>query len=218
MRLFLTALAAAVAASPLAPCPSAAQSWSGEDETAIARSAAPEVVSASASIWHLGDAGYEKMIEGSNGFNCLVLRRFSVIFDVQRDLWNWDGMVAPICYDPVASDGPMQEQFLRAQLGLAGASHDEVKAAVFAAYSEGRLPVPVGPSFSYMYSSAQRLTPDMGHWRPHFMIYAPGYTNAMLGNNAIGGVDPVAFEAPGTFRAIIAIPVTGRDAHIDPRM
>ncbi|MGP1283864.1 MAG: hypothetical protein ACTS1X_12885, partial [Parasphingopyxis sp.] len=71
--------------------------------------------------------------------------------------------------------------------------------------------------FSYMYSAAQRLTPNAGHWHPHLMVHAPFHTNEMLGDNSFSGSDPVVFEAPGTFRAIVAIPVNGRDAHIEPR-
>lgn len=187
-------------------------------ELALARSAAPQKISEAASIWTLGHDGYERIVEGTNGFNCLVLRKWSAIFDDQRELFDWDGLVAPICYDPVASKGPMLEQFLRAKSGLEGDSHDEIKRAVYEAYVDGKLPTPIAVSFAYMYSSAQKLSPNVGHWHPHLMVYAPYYDNSMLGGNAVSSGDPIVFEAPGTFRAIIAIPVDGREGHISPEM
>ncbi len=193
--------------------------WNEDYEVAIARSAAPEAVSADATIWVLAPSGYREAVSGENGFNCLVLRQWSAIFEDQRELFEWEELVAPICYDPIASEnGPMQEQLLRARLGLDGAGHDEIRQAVFTAYAEGELPVLQGAAFAYMYSDAQRITPDAGHWHPHVMIYAPYYTNAMLGGNAPHSGDPIAFEAPGTPRTVIAIPVDGRDSHIAPQL
>ncbi|MGP1354100.1 MAG: hypothetical protein ACTS1Z_12325 [Parasphingopyxis sp.] len=190
--------------------------WPEAREIAIARSAAPEAVSGNASYWVLTSEGYRRVVEGQNGFNCLVLRQWSAIFDTQRELFEWDGLIAPICYDPITSASSMQEQFLRAELGLAGNGHDAIKAEVMAAYGEGRLRFPDRVGFSYMYSAAQRLTPDAGHWHPHLMIHAPYYTNAMLGGHTFMSGDPIVFEAPGTFRSIIAVPVNGRDGHIAP--
>lgn len=204
----------AIAATQASAAEAQSLFWPHAHEIAVARSAAPEAVSAGASYWVLTPEGYQRVREGENGFNCLVLRQWSAIFDQQRDLFEWDGLVAPICYDARASQAPMREQFLRAELGLAGRTHDEIKAAVFAAYAEGRLPMLNGVAFAYMYSSEQRLTPDAGHWHPHLMVYAPHYTNEMLGGNSFESADPVAFEAPGTFRTIIAIAVDARDGHI----
>ena len=190
--------------------------WPEPREIAIARSAAPEAVSDNASYWVLAPEGYRRVVEGQNGFNCLVLRQWSAAFDTQRELFEWDGLIAPICYDPVTSASSMQEQFLRAELGLAGNGHDEIRAEIMMAYGDGRLRPLERMAFSYMYSGAQRLTPDAGHWHPHLMVHAPYYTNDMLGGNTFASGDPVVFEAPGTFRAIIAVPVNGRDGHIMP--
>src|SRR5687768_2969875 len=43
-------------------------------EIALARSAAPAIVSDSAEIWVLGDRGYEKVVSGTNGYGCIVQR------------------------------------------------------------------------------------------------------------------------------------------------
>lgn len=190
--------------------------WDKKKEIAVARSAAPEAVSSKATIWRLTKDGYEVAVEGENGFNCLVMRHWSAQIDTQVELFDWPELLGPICYDPLASKGPMQEQFLRAKLGLQGAGHDEIKAAVFDAYSQGKIPVLDRMAFSYMYSSEQRLTPRIGHWHPHIMVHAPYYTNDMLGGNSFTGTDPVVFEAPGTPRTIISIAVDARDGHIEP--
>lgn len=208
LSLLTSAISAADAQSEL---------WEKEYEIAVAKSAGPEAVSTDASIWVLTADGYESAVEGTNGFNCLVMRRWGAGFDVQKALFETPGsVIAPICYDPKASGAPMQEQFLRAELGLQGKSHDEIKSAVLDAYEAEELKALDGVAFAYMYSAAQKLGPNVGAWHPHVMVYAPGYTNDMLGGLAINSGDPVIAEAPGTVRAIIAIPVDGRRTHIDP--
>ncbi|GJL93337.1 hypothetical protein [Hyphococcus sp.] len=188
-------------------------------EIAMARSAGPEAVSASASVWVLGDREYELAEKGGNEFNCLVMRRWGAAFDSQKTIFETPGgVIAPICYDAKASVAPMREQMLRAKLGLAGKTHDEIRDAVFAAYESGELDAIDGVAFAYMYSAAQRLGPGVGAWHPHVMVYAPGYTNEMIGGASVSSGDPVVAEAPGTARAIIAIPVNGRAEHIHPAM
>lgn len=187
--------------------------WEKEREIAVAKSAAPETLSANASVWILTPAGYEKAVEGTNAVNCLVTRGWSAPFDT--DLFGWTALVAPICYDEISSGAPMHEQFLRAKLGLEGKSHDEIKAAVYAAYGDGTLQPLEYVGLSYMYSDAQVLGPSVGHWHPHLMIHAPYYSNDRLGPNSISSGDPVIVEAERTARAIIAVPVDGR-THIMP--
>ncbi len=205
-------LAASLAAEPAAAEPP----WLQEEEIAIARSAGPEAVSADASVWVLSEHEYELAQEGANGFNCLVMRRWGAAFDTQKDIFETPGSVtAPICYDIKASGAPMREQFLRAKLGRQGKSHDDIRDAVQAAYKSGELETLEGVAFAYMYSAAQRLGPGIGAWYPHVMVYAPGYTNEMIGGTKISNGDPVVAEAPGTARAIIAIPVNGRETHVE---
>ena len=214
----LTGFLAALMTTAFAPALAAEDPvWSKDEEIAIARSAGPVSVSADASVWVLGEAGYEIAVEGTNGFNCLVMRRWGAAFDLQRDLFETPGsVVAPICYDPKASGAPMKEQFLRAELGVEGKSHDQVRDAVMGAYDKGEIAPVDGVAFAYMYSAAQRLGEGIGAWHPHVMVYAPGYTNEMLGGASIARGDPIVAEAPGSARTIIAIPVNGRDGHIAP--
>ena len=188
--------------------------WDRDREIAIARSAAPPSLSAKAAVWVLTPNGYEKAVAGDNGVNCLVTRGWSAPFDTE--LFGWMPLVAPICYDEAASGAPLQEQFLRAELGLKGLGHDEIKREVFAAYADGRIRALTGVGLSYMYSKAQVLGPSVGHWHPHLMIHAPYYDDGLLGPNKITSGDPVIVEGSGTPRAIIAVPVNGRPEHIAP--
>lgn len=191
--------------------------WPRDKEISVARSAAPGPASENAAVWVLTERGYELAEAGTNGFNCLVMRRWGAAFDTQKKIFETPGgVIAPICYDPKASGTPMKEQLMRAALGMQGKSHDEIRDAIMAAYDSGELPELDGVAFAYMYSAAQRLGPNVGAWHPHVMVYAPGYTNEMLGGFSIGSGDPVIAEAGGTARAIIAIPVNGRAGHIDP--
>lgn len=187
--------------------------WDREREIAVARSAAPESLSSEATVWVLTPSGYTPAVEGANGANCLVTRGWSAPFDTE--LFGWTPLVAPICYDAIASAAPLREQLLRAKLGLEGKSHDEIKAAVWAAYADGTLRPLENVGLSYMYSDAQVLGPSVGRWHPHVMIHAPYYTNDYLGPNTVASGDPVIVEAEGTARAIIAVPVDARK-HIEP--
>ncbi|MEZ5892144.1 MAG: hypothetical protein R3C58_03230 [Parvularculaceae bacterium] len=211
-------LAACLAiAAPAAAAPAKEPGWPKDEEIAIARSAGPEKVSADATVWVLGKKGYEVAAQGTNGFNCLVMRRWGAAFDLQKQSFETPGgVIAPICFDPKASGSPMHEQMMRAELGLKGKSHDEIRDTVLAAYASGEIPELDGVAFAYMYSGAQKLGPTVGAWHPHVMVYAPGYTNDMLGGASVASGDPVIAEAPGTARAIIAIPVNGRTSHIAP--
>ena len=215
-QLFISALAlASISPANAAPLELSQDFfWDRDREIAVARSAAPATLSAKATIWVLTRTGYVKAVEGANGANCLITRGWSAPFDT--DLFGWEPLVAPICYDAVASGAPMHEQFLRAKLGLEGKSHDEIKAAVYEAYADGTLRPLENVGLSYMYSAAQVLGPGVGHWHPHLMIHAPYYSNALLGPNTISSGDPVVVEAGATARAIIAVPVDAR-THIKPQ-
>ena len=69
----LVASAAAAAQSPKYP-PLDAYMMESEAEIALARSAAPDHVSAPATVKLLTPAGFKVVVEGKNGFVCLVLR------------------------------------------------------------------------------------------------------------------------------------------------
>jgi hypothetical protein len=66
-----------------------------------------------------------------------------------------------------------------------------------------------GVSFAYMWSADSDLGPGVGAWHPHMMVYAPYYTNAMLGNNECGGAAPCVSDDAGTPFTVVVIPMHG---------
>jgi hypothetical protein len=183
-----------------------------EAEIALARSAAPENISAHATVKILTASGYKIAIQGDNGFVCMVMRgwtgaptfgplsvRNSIAFDSK--------VRAPICFDPVASRTVEPYHELRTKLGMEGKDPDAIASEVATAYALGKLPKREGVAFAYMWSSDQYLGPGAGAWHPHIMIYAPYYENSMLGGNQPGGPAPVVGDDAGTPFAVVVIPV-----------
>jgi len=77
-----------------------------EAEVALARSAAPENVSAHATVKVLTASGYKVAAQGDNGFICLVMRGWSAptYSPAQfRELVYDAGVRAPICFNPPSS-------------------------------------------------------------------------------------------------------------------
>jgi hypothetical protein len=93
-----------------------------------------------------------------------------------------------------------------------GQRTDEIAAGVGSAYAKGELPKMETVAFAYMYSADMYLGPQVGHFHPHMMIYAPYYTNAMLGGNSRESMLPRTSDDEGTPFTVIVIPVDGRFA------
>jgi hypothetical protein len=181
-----------------------------EAEVALARSAAPEDISAHATVKILAASGYKVATLGDNGFVCLVMRGWGAptFTPVQlRDLVYYAKLRAPICFNPVATRTVLPLQELRARLGLEGKTPDQITEAVQAAYAKGELPKMEMVAFAYMFSADQDLGPGAGHWHPHMMVYTPYYENSMLGSNNQSGVLPMVGDDAGTPFAVTVIPV-----------
>src|SRR5262245_13906519 len=104
-------------------------------EIALARTAAPASISGDATIYVLTRRGYERAIEGKNGYACIVARSWDAPF-ADREFWN-PRLRAPICYNPAAAKTELPELLKRTDLALAGRSRDEIMHAVLAAYRTG---------------------------------------------------------------------------------
>src|SRR5439155_20671166 len=164
-----------------------------EAEIALARSAAPENVSAHATVKVLTAAGYEVAAQGDNGFVCIVMRGWAAPTFTPapfRDLVYYAKLRAPICFNPIASRTVLPLQELRAKLGMEGKTPDQIDEGVQSAYAKGELPRMETVAFAYMFSADQNLGPGVGPWHPHMMLYTPYYENSMLGGNQIGGAAP----------------------------
>lgn len=181
-------------------------------EIALARSAAPDAVSAHATIKILTAKGFEVAVAGENGFVCMVMRGWSAPTFTPapfRDFVYDAALRAPICFDPVASRTVLPLQELRTALGMQGNDPDAITRGVVTAYATGKLPKMDQVAFAYMWSAHQNLGPGIGAFHPHVMVYAPYYDNAMLGGNAFGGGAPFVSDDAGTPFAVVVIPVHG---------
>jgi len=147
-----------------------------EAEIALAKSAAPEQISAHATIKVLTTFGFKVAVDGNNGFVCIVMRgwgapTFSPVS--ARDLVYFAKLRAPICFNPVASRTVLSLQELRTELGIEGKTPDQITQAVAEAYAKGELPRMDTVAFAYMFSADQVLGAAVRHWHPHVMVYTP---------------------------------------------
>ena len=181
-------------------------------EIALARSAAPENISGHATVKVLTAEGYKMAVEGNNGFVCVVLRGWSAPTFTptkNRQLVYDSKLRAPICFDPIASRTVLPYQELRTKLGMEGKDPEAIASRVATAYSMGELPKMEGVSFAYMWSGDSDLGLGVGAWHPHMMVYAPYYTNAMLGSSECSEAAPCVSDDAGTPFTVIVIPMHG---------
>ena len=139
-----------------------------EAEIALARSAAPESISRDATVLILGRKGYERAVEGKNGFVCIVARSWTGPFD-WPEFWN-PKIRAADCLNPQAARSLVPIFNLRAKLAMAGRSRAEILSAVKAAYANKQLPALENGAMDYMMSKSSYLTDQGGHNMPHLMF------------------------------------------------
>src|SRR5579859_3167916 len=107
-------------------------------EILLARSAAPDSISADATILILGRQGYETAVQGKNGFVCMVERGWMGMFD-WPEFWN-PKVRAADCLNPQAARSILPIADLRARMVMAGRSKAEVVSALKAAFQNKQLP------------------------------------------------------------------------------
>jgi hypothetical protein len=140
-------------------------------EIVLARSAAPDAISADAKILVLGRHGYETAVEGKNGFVCVVERGWMSPSNAP-EFWN-PKLRGPVCFNPPAARSVLPATYKRTELALAGKTKAEIIEGNKAAFEKGELP-PLEPgSMSYMMSKEAYLTDRGDHNVAHLMFYAP---------------------------------------------
>ena len=140
-------------------------------EIALARSAAPESISADAKILVLGWRGYETAMGGKNGFVCMVERSWMSPFN-SAQFWNPKVRV-PQCLNPAAARTILPLIIKRTEMVLAGLSKAQMIDSIKAAYDDKELPAPEPGAMCYMMSRAGYLNDSLGHYVPHLMFYFP---------------------------------------------
>ncbi len=182
-----------------------------EAEIALARSAAPENVSAHATVKILTASGFKVAAQG--GSVCIVMRGFSAPTYTPaqfREIVYDPTIRAPICFTAPAARIVMPYYELRTKLAMEGKGPDQIAESVQAAYVKGDLPRRDGVSFAYMWSADQNLGPGIGHWHPHMMIFCPYYENSMVGGNEFGSLLPQVSDDAGTPFTVVVIPIDDR--------
>jgi hypothetical protein len=158
-------------------------------EIDLARSAAPDAISRDATMMVLTRQGYEKAVEGKNGFVCVVERGWMAPFD-NAEFWN-PKIRGPICFNPPAVRSILPITIKQTEFVLAGLSKEQIMDKMKAAVERKELPALEPGGMSYMMSRKSYLTDRDGHNLCHLMIYTPLTDRAAWGADAQGS--PVGF-------------------------
>jgi hypothetical protein len=151
-----------------------------EQEIELALSAGPEHLRSEATVYVFGKKGYEKIRSGKNGFTCMVNRDGNQTGD--NDL-------KPTCWDTEGSATIVPVMLRVGQLLAEGRTADEIKHDIETEFTEGRFSSPRKTGIAYMLRGDVQYDPKTKEisktlFPPHYMIYAPGVTNADIGMNA----------------------------------
>jgi hypothetical protein len=139
------------------------------EEIALARTAAPTLVSDGAGILTLGDHGYETAVKGKNGFVCLVQRSWANKFE-DPEFWN-PKLRAPLCFNDAAARTVLAAYLERTEWVLAGVSRADMINRTAAELAANRIATPEPGAMSYMMSKQGYLGDVAGHWHPHLMFF-----------------------------------------------
>jgi hypothetical protein len=153
-------------------------------EIQLARSAAPDSISRHATILVLGRQGYETVVEGDNGFVCMVARSWTAAFD-WPEFWNPKVRGAD-CMNPQAARFVLPIAVLRSRMVMAGRSKEEILSAIKAAFENRQLPSLESGAMEYMLSKSSYLTDEGGHNVPHLMFLTAGMDARDWGSGAPG--------------------------------
>jgi len=150
-----------------------------EQEIELALSAGPEHLRSEATVYVFGKKGYERIRSGKNGFTCMVNRDGNQAGD--NDL-------KPTCWDAEGSATIVPVMLRVGQLLAEGRTADEIKNDIEAGFSERRFASPRRTGIAYMLRGdvqydhqTRKISKTL--FPPHYMIYAPGVTNADIGMN-----------------------------------
>ena len=173
-------------------------------EIALARSAAPQSVSADADVLVLGRHGYETAIKGKNGFVCLVERSWTAPYG-DPGFWNPKGR-APICLNAPAARTYLARTIKKTELVLAGRSKAQVFEAIAAAVAKKELPALETGAMGYMLSKQGYLSDRDGHWHPHLMFFVP-QTDAAAWGADLSGSPIFSFDGSVEHMTTFLVPV-----------
>ena len=174
-------------------------------EIAMARSAAPESISANAAILVLGDSGYETAVKGRNGFVCFVERSWANDFG-NADFWNPKNR-APNCFNAAAARSVLPAYLTRTKWVLAGQSQAQMAARVTGAPAASGIRAPEPGAMVYMLSKDGYLGDNVkGPWHPHLMFFLDHAPASAWGAN-VDHSPVVLLSAPGAAVTVFLVQV-----------
>jgi hypothetical protein len=146
-------------------------------EIELALKAAPVHLRNEATVYVFGKNGYEKARTGTNGFNCLVNR---------DGTQNGDQSVYPTCWDPEGSRTILPVMLRVGELIAQKKTAAEIKRNIDDGFAQARFQSPSKTGIAYMLAGDVKFDARTGRlssvaFPPHYMIYAPGVTNADIG-------------------------------------
>jgi hypothetical protein len=141
------------------------------EEISLARTAAPDAISADAKVMVLTRQGFETAAEGKNGFVCFVERAWTTSFDFP-EIWN-PRIRGPICLNPPAARSVFPIESKITELRLAGNSEQQIIDRIKTAYANRELPTLEPGAMCYMMSRLAYLTDAGNHNAAHLMFYVP---------------------------------------------
>ena len=146
-------------------------------EIELALKAGPVHLRSEATVYTFGKNGYEKARAGTNGFNCMVNR---------DGIQNGDTAVHPTCWDPEGSRTILPVMLRVGELLAQRKSAAEIKRDIDEGFAQGRFHSPAKAGIAYMLAGDVKFDPKTGklsdtEFPSHYMIYAPGLTNADIG-------------------------------------
>jgi hypothetical protein len=152
-------------------------------EIALAQSAAPESISRDAEVMVLGRHGYETVVQGQNGFVCMVERSWTAPIN-DPDFWN-PKLRSPICFNSAAARSYLPRIIKKTDLILTGRTKTQMMEAVVAGIEKKELPAMEPGAMCYMLSKQGYLSDRDGHWHPHIMFFY-----SLVGPAALGADQP----------------------------
>lgn len=154
-----------------------------EQEIELAVSAAPVHLRKDATVYVFGRGGYEKARAGRNNFTCLVNR---------DGAQSGDRTLRPTCWDAEGGNTIVPVMLRVGELLAQGKTAADIKRDIDAGFNEGRYRSPRRTGIAYMLAGdVKEFEAKTGKvvslaFPPHYMIYAPGLTNADIGMTSEG--------------------------------
>ncbi|MEJ1961728.1 MAG: hypothetical protein WDO56_09350 [Gammaproteobacteria bacterium] len=148
-----------------------------EEEIRLALEAGPEHVRSNATVYVFGKDGYREVRSGTNGFTCLVNRDGNQVGD--NDL-------KPTCWDAEGTRTILPVMLRVGELLARSVSAEEIKRDIDAGFASGKFVSPRKAGIAYMLRAEMLFDPKTERitktvFVPHYMIYAPGVSDADIG-------------------------------------